>query len=389
MNSKGIAFGMGMVLVVLAVFAAPAVADSSAYFVPQHGNGSTGDVVAMTFYADIEEGQDLEAAQFAINFDRDHANIVYTDLNEMSCGSAPTGPDQYCWGSGAVVNYAFTENGSIWGLVHAPKNSTWISFPPPGHWDWQPTMSFEGPVTIEIARYWVEADGTPGASPVDFGFEMFPEYCPLCQNTALFNTSSNSSNIVAATTWENGTFTHEGEEPTPTPTPTPTFTKELKEDWNLISLPLTMTSETDMTVANIIDTSLTGSYDELYKYDTTTHCFVSLISSDTLENGVGYFIHMTSGDTWTYSGDASNSMNVGLSEGLNMVGWLNCSKDITDALSSVEGKYRYVARWDATSHKFEVYVPDAPAAFNDFSTMGPGVGYFVSMKTGETLEKEC
>jgi hypothetical protein len=144
-----------------------------------------------------------------------------------------------------------------------------------------------------------------------------------------------------------------------------------------------------MTVANIIDTSLSGSYDELYKYDATTHSFVLLSSTDTMENGVGYFIHMTSGDTWTYSGDAYNSMNAGLSDGLNMVGWLNCSKGITDALSSVEGKYRYVAKWDATSHKFEVYVPDVPSAFNDFSTVGPGEGYFVSMKTGETLEGEC
>jgi hypothetical protein len=199
----------------------------------------------------------------------------------------------------------------------------------------------------------------------------------------LFNSST--GNRLLPTTWENGTFTHEGEEPPPTPTPT--FTKELKEDWNLISLPLT--NGTDMTVANIINASLSGSYDGLYKYDATTHSFVLLSSTDTMENGVGYFIHMTSGDTWTYSGSASNSMNVVLSDGLNMVGWLNCSKDITVALSSVEGKYRYVARWDVTSHKFEVYVPDAPTAFNDFSTMEPGVGYFISMKTGETLVGGC
>ncbi|MCK4529478.1 hypothetical protein KAW18_19110, partial [candidate division WOR-3 bacterium] len=118
-------------------------------------------------------------------------------------------------------------------------------------------------------------------------------------------------------TTETLTFTCTGE------VPPETFSKPLVAGWNLISLPLT--NDTDMTVANIIDTSLSGNYSELHKYDTTTHSFVSLSSSDTMENGVGYFIHMTADDTWTYSGSAYTSMSVSLSEGLNMVGWLNCS----------------------------------------------------------------
>ena len=72
-----------------------------------------------------------------------------------------------------------------------------------------------------------------------------------------------------------------------------------------------------------------------------------------------------------------------------MIGWLNCSKPIDDALSSIEGDYWYVARWNATTQKFEVYVPDAPPVFNDFNTMERGEGYFISMKSAETLTESC
>ena len=167
----------------------------------------------------------------------------------------------------------------------------------------------------------------------------------------------------------------------------PTFTKHLEPGWNLISLPLT--NATDMTVANIIDASLSGSYDALYKYDASAHNFVPLSSSDTMENGVGYFIHMTSADTWTYTGMAYEQMNVSLDPGLNMIGWLNCSENISDVLSSIAGDYWYVARWNATAQKFEVYNPVAPNGFNDFDTMERGEGYFISMKSAETLTASC
>lgn len=169
--------------------------------------------------------------------------------------------------------------------------------------------------------------------------------------------------------------------------PEETFSKPLVKGWNQISLPLT--NAANMTVANIMS-SVSGSYDALYRYDAPTRSWVSMSSADTMANGVGYFIHLTQNTTWTYTGSAVyTSMNAPLEQGLNMVGWLNCSKPITDALSSIDGKYYYVARWNATARKFETYVPVAPPAFNKFTTMDRGEGYFISMKTGDTLSESC
>jgi len=179
--------------------------------------------------------------------------------------------------------------------------------------------------------------------------------------------------------WVHGNFTCTA--------PEETFSKELVKGWNLISLPLY--NATNMTVANIIDKSLSGKYDALYRYDAVNKSWVAMGSSDVMENGVGYFIHMTSAGTWTYQGSAYTDMDISLQQGLNMIGWLNCSKDISDALSSIEGDYWYVARWNATTQKFEVYNPVAPPAFNDFTTMERGEGYFISMKSAGTLTESC
>lgn len=170
-------------------------------------------------------------------------------------------------------------------------------------------------------------------------------------------------------TVDNGTFTCTGAPET--------FEKDLIVGWNLISLSLT--NATDMTVASVINASLSGSYDALYKYDASTHSFLPLSPTDTMDNGVGYFIHMTAADTWSYEGTSYESIEVGLSQGLNMVGWVNeTGSSLPGALNSITGNYNYVARWDATSQSYEIYEPGAPAIFNDFDTMDRGEGYWIA-----------
>jgi hypothetical protein len=82
-------------------------------------------------------------------------------------------------------------------------------------------------------------------------------------------------------------------------------------------------------------------------------------------------------------------MDISLKPGLNMVGWLNCSKDISDALSSIDANYYYAASWNATEQKFESYNPVAPVVFNDFDAMGIGTGYFISAEVETTLTESC
>ena len=202
---------------------------------------------------------------------------------------------------------------------------------------------------------------------------------PPCQTDLLFSYAklwywTGLGGDELSRTTDNGTFT------CGTTTPSEeTFSKPLYEGWNLISLPLV---PDDTSVSAVLSTV---SYDAVYRYNATSKQFES---DDVMNPGTGYFVNVTEDCTWEYSGTSYTSANVPMEHGLNMVGWLNCSKDVS-ALSSISDKYRYVARWNATAEKFEVYNSVAPAAFNDFQKMDRGTGYFISAKQVCTLSESC
>ena len=158
-----------------------------------------------------------------------------------------------------------------------------------------------------------------------------------------------------------------------------TFSKTLYAGWNLISLPITPSDSSTSAVLSEV------SHDAVYQYNATSKQFES---TDAMGPGTGYFVHATAESVWTYSGTPYTSIDISLKQGLNMVGWLNCSKDV-NALSSISGDYYYVARWNTSTEKFEVYNPAAPSAFNDFTAMNRGTGYFISAKQGCTLSESC
>ena len=161
------------------------------------------------------------------------------------------------------------------------------------------------------------------------------------------------------------------------PLPTETFTKSLPAGWNLISLPLTPSDNNASAVLSGV------SYNAVMSYDATSKQFED---ASTMDPGIGYFVYVTTAGTWEYEGTAYESMTASLSQGLNCVGWVNeTDSALPGALDSIAGNYRYVARWNAGTQSYEVYLPGAPAVFNDFATMDRGEGYFIVATAGCTL----
>jgi len=352
-----------MVFAVLSVFATtPTLAHVDVYFSPdpttislEPGENVTIQVIAGV---DANETDGFRTYQVGIDFDPDIVNITKIE-NPCKVWIGP--PHNVClehWWE-PTFGYSRWDGGKY------------------GQWVWITAMDdpgYDAPVTAPIANLTIEAISA-GTSPLEFTHEV--RWGSSGGDSELFD-KQNDMIPPENITWIDSSITVTG--------PQETFSRELVEGWNLISLPLTADN---MTVANIIDKSLSGKYDALYRYDAVNKSWVAMDSSDVMENGVGYFIHMTSAGTWTYQGSAYLSMSVPLEQGLNMIGWLNCSKDISNALSSIEGDYWYVARWNATAQKFEVYNPVAPPEFNDFTTMERGEGYFISMKSAGTLTESC
>ncbi|MGP8330253.1 MAG: hypothetical protein ACT6FF_08050 [Methanosarcinaceae archaeon] len=367
MNNKRIALGIGIVLLVFAVFTVQAAAHR-AYFVPQDSSATTGNTTTMEVFVEVDAGENLGGGQLQIQFDPTYATVIE---NYALCEYVnPTGPDQYCWGS-FNTNFESERNGYMWGGVSHPLVSKEYDPPGPDPFGWYYVDTedglIHGPVTVSIGLYVIEASGTPGISPFDFGFEHFPEDCPACQKCKFVN----GDGLTLPMNWENGTFTHEGE------IPSETFTKSLPEGWNLISLPLT---PTDNSVSEVLSSV---SQNAVRQYDATTHQFED---ATTMDPGTGYFVNVTNACTWEYEGEAYTSMTESLLEGLNCVGWVNeTGSALPDALSSIDGSYWYVSRWNADTQSYEVYNPNAPDVFNDFETMDRGEGYFISATNGCTL----
>ena len=164
---------------------------------------------------------------------------------------------------------------------------------------------------------------------------------------------------------------------------TDTFTKPLATGWNLISLPLT---PEDDTTSAVLGNDTIG-YDKVYRYDATAPKQFVDVTTGTMEPGVGYFVYVTTAGTWNYTGTSVSSTDLDLKSGLNMIGVPNCTIDISGAMGSTD--YRYVARWNATETKFEVYNANAPSAFHDFTTMVAGEGYFISAGSDYALTLSC
>ena len=206
----------------------------------------------------------------------------------------------------------------------------------------------------------------------DSDLELWDNKLGCCLTNLTWNTTASYlqdlGGVKIPVNWKDGTFT--------CGVLSPTFSKTLYEGWNLISLPLTPSNNSTSAVL----ASIWGNVDAVYSYNSTSRQFESVYDA-TMDPCKGYFVHVTQNRTWIYSGtSAYTSMSTKLEPGLNMIGWLNCSKSISDALSSIAGNYNYVARWNANLQEFEVYVPGAP--FNDFNTMERGKGYFISAKDG-------
>ena len=342
-------FGLVMLIVLFAAIPIASAQNVTLIFQPQHSNvlsycnNTTVDVLL-----DIPAGISMVSyGQFGIDYNPPCGDIIDRQLNtDIMTGVEPA------W---STWNSTFLED-DCW-----DGDTDWIVFKL-----WLPKS---GPTQVLIGNFTIHCNST--------------DYCVSDLN---FGHKSGCSQGGYIRIWDyydqqvphnvsNGTFT------CGTPAPPETFSKPLYEGWNLISLPLDPED-------NDVDVVLsTVPYDAVYRYDATSKQFESIGGTHAMNPGTGYFVHATEDCIWEYSGTPYTSMDVSLKQGLNMVGWLNCTKDI-DALSSISDYY-YVARWDTTTEKFEVYNPVAPSAFNDFTTMDRGTGYFISAKQDCTLSKSC
>jgi hypothetical protein len=348
MNSKRIALGIGIVLAVLTLVAmtAPAMAredDVVFYLNTSDGNHEISvapdEVVTIYLYVDAPVNK-TAGFEMAIVFDPNVVECVDPWITENESVT-----NWYMWGYRGVFNDLGKE---------------YIRF---NAWDplgIGPGLLRCGDITLKGLN--------PGVTTLYLG--VYPDDVPPNNNTRIIDVNADFKNWTLA---EPFTFTCVG--------PAEPFEKDLVLGWDLISLPLRPENNSTSEVLS----SMAGNYDAVYKYNAETKEFESVLDG-TIDPGTGYFVNVTTAGTWSYVGQPYTSMSIGLKEGLNMVGWLNCTKRISGNFTTIEGKYNYNARWN---EGYEVYEPQAPEIFNDFEMMDRGNGYWIAAKEDCMLTVSC
>lgn len=343
MNSKSVTFGIGIALVILAAFAVPAMAGpNTMYFTNYSGDTSPSGTSYVELWlnltdpiGDVDPNYGYKTADINITIDKDICNIIA--VSAMS--GAP-------WDG--LWDYNLGLHDGAWIMVRHNVQS-----PPPFGLD---------PGVYPVANITLEGNNS-GITGLDFSHE-YPRKCEMADA---------GGNLYPNQTWEDGQFSCMGLPEY--------FEKELCPGWNLISLPLTPVNNSTSAVLG----NDTIEYDVVYRYDATAKQFEC---PSTMDPGIGYFVNVTTAGTWNYTGTAYTSMNIDLKQGLNCIGWVNTSANLPDAMSSISGNYRYVAGWDASNSKYEVYDANAPAGvpeFIDFTTMERGNGYWIAAEEDCTL----
>ncbi len=351
MNRRIIVLGIEIALVILTVFTASAMAGpNTVFFTNYSGDTSPGGTSYVELWVNVTDPHgdipDLEGNFYA--FGALDINVTFdSSIGDITaCNPIPGHPWDGSWMK------------SHWGdsWVTTVSYDCWVhmaSGPPYGL----------GPGVYPIANYTIEGNN-PGIMDLAFDHEL-PRYCAMTDCTG---------EPYPNQTWEDGTFTCTGS--------AEIFTKKLVLGWNLISLPLVPTNNDTSAVLS----TMSGNYSAVYRYNAETKEFED-VTTGTMDPGIGYFVNVTTTCTWSYEGTPPyTSMSIDLKQGLNMIGWLNCSKQISGNLTSIAGKYNYNARWNAG---YEVYEPHAPEIFNDFEMMDRGNGYWIAAKEDCTLTVSC
>jgi hypothetical protein len=157
------------------------------------------------------------------------------------------------------------------------------------------------------------------------------------------------------------------------------------DGWNLVSFPLAPTSAaTENVLANIA-----GKYDLVQHYTNGGwRSFVPDFGGDLaqMNQGMGWWIHMTENGTLTVSGTSPGSTSIPLVVGWNMIGWpASSSSALPGALSSIAGNYDQVWAYHLQDARpWRVFIAEAPD-FSSLQEMTAGWGYWIHVTTACTL----
>ena len=163
--------------------------------------------------------------------------------------------------------------------------------------------------------------------------------------------------------------------------------------WNLISF-YVHPQNTDI---EVVLASIDGHYDLVYAWDATNTSDNWLKfdpgvpygnSLDTLDETMGFWIHMTAADTLDVTGSVSEITPISLSDnagGWNLVGYPSAANsDLPDVLNGIDFTLVYAYHANDSTDPWKLFDIAAPDWANDLTELSPGWGYWIWVNADET-----
>ncbi len=169
------------------------------------------------------------------------------------------------------------------------------------------------------------------------------------------------------------------------------FSAQLREGWNLISIPRVLNG----TSPDVVLASIAGKYDLVHAWDASDPAdpwksYMPGLGGDLtyISRGMGLWVHMTQAGTLTVEGETPTTTSIPLYTGWNLVGYpAGAARPVPEALASIAGKYTLVFEYDASAPNapWRSYSPQVPDFANTLQAMRPGFGYWVKATQDCTL----
>ena len=159
---------------------------------------------------------------------------------------------------------------------------------------------------------------------------------------------------------------------------TPTLILNLQEGWNLVSICVDNTGNTDLTS---ILSQIEGAWNSVWSYDVGIGWKWRVNGIDdytlyTMEPKKGYWINMSIADTLVFEGTEITDTTVPLYTGPNLVGYSSFGiRHPANALSYIADYYTSV--WTYKDGSWLKYAGNIPGFPSDLSEMEPGSGYLI------------
>jgi hypothetical protein len=170
--------------------------------------------------------------------------------------------------------------------------------------------------------------------------------------------------------------------------------QNLRTGWNLISAPALMSSSA---IADFL-APLSGLYEKVYVYissdsadpwkmfDPAAPSYMNDLQS--VNSGMGIWIKMKQNAEFMLPGMFPSGSTIPLYTGWNLISYRgNRSRPVTEALSSISGKYEKVTAYVSTdsADPWKMFDPAAPSYMNDLTVMEPGLGYWIKVRENCSL----